>query len=266
MQTTIRAPRRSSFSASTAVATLIALPVLAACSESRASETTNAIAYAAPMRIGDGTARTYVVRDARGVPTSLGVEVTESALRNLPDTAVFLNLPFPKEAGSQYTFNMLHWNPAGHMPDHVYTVPHFDFHFYMAEEDDVMAIAGGPDPVVAESRYVPKDYMSPGNEAIAGMGVHWVDGTSGEFNGKTFDQTFIWGFHRGQLLFLEPMITKAFLESTTSSFTMELKQPKTVQRTGLYPKRYSIRHDTVARVYRITLDELTARRGKRDEG
>jgi hypothetical protein len=54
------------------------------------------------------------------------------------------------------------------------------------------------------------------------------------------------------------MITKAFLEST-SSFTMELKQPELVQRPGLYPKRYSIRHDTVAKVYRITLDELTPR-------
>jgi len=258
MQTTIRASRRSSLSAYTAVATLIALPVLGACSESSASETKNSIAYAAPMRIGDGTVRTYVVRDSRGVPTSLGVELTESALRNLPATPVFLNLPFPKEAGSQYTFNMLHWNPAGHMPDHVYTVPHFDFHFYMAEEHTVMAIAGGPDSVVASSHYVPRDYIAPGNEAIPGMGVHWVDGTSGEFNGRTFDQTFIWGFHRGQLVFIEPMITKAFLEST-SSFTMELKQPESVQRAGLYPKRYSIRHDTAAKVYRITLDALTPR-------
>ena len=257
MQTTVRA-RRPSVTAHAVVASLIVLPVLAACSESSASETKNAIAYAVPMRIGDGTARTYVVRDSRGVPTSLGVEVTESALRNLPATPVFLNLPFPKEAGSQYTFNMLHWNPAGHMPNHVYTVPHFDFHFYMANEDTVMAIAGGPDSVVANSRFVPRDYMAPGNEAIQGMGVHWVDGTSGEFNGRTFDQTFIWGFHRGQLVFIEPMITKAFLEST-SSFTMELKQPELVQRPGLYPKRYSIRHDTVAKVYRITLDELTAR-------
>jgi hypothetical protein len=258
MQTTARALRGPSFTGHAIVATLVVLPVIAACSESSASETKSAIAYAAPMRIGDGTARTYVVRDSRGVPTSLGVELSESALRNLPATPVFLNLPFPKEAGSQYTFNMLHWNPAGHMPNHVYTVPHFDFHFYMANEDDVMAIAGGPDSVVANSHFVPRDYIAPGNEAIQGMGVHWVDATSGEFNGKTFDQTFIWGFSRGELLFIEPMITKAFLEST-SSFTTELKQPATVQRAGLYPKRYSIRHDTVAKVYRITLDELTSR-------
>jgi hypothetical protein len=90
------------------------------------------------------------------------------------------------------------------------------------------------------------------------MGVHWVDRKSGEFNGKAFDQTFIWGFHRGKLQFIEPMITKAFLESTTS-FTEELKQPESVQRPGLYPKRYSIRHDTALKVYRITLDELTPR-------
>jgi hypothetical protein len=54
------------------------------------------------------------------------------------------------------------------------------------------------------------------------------------------------------------MITKAFLEST-SSFTTELKQPESVQRSGLYPKRYSIRHDAAAKVYRISLDELTQR-------
>ena len=259
MHITTRAARRPSFSGYAAIATLIVLPVIAGCSESSASETKNAIAYAAPARIGDGTVRTYVVRDSRGIPTALGVELSESALRNLPATPVSLHLPFPKEAGSQYTFNMFDWNPAGHAPNHVYTVPHFDFHFYVADETDVMAISGGSDPVVADSRFVPNDYIAPGNEAIPSMGVHWVDRKSGEFNGKAFDQTFIWGFHRGQLLFIEPMITKAFLESTTSSFTTELRQPESVQHAGLYPKRYSIRHDTAAKVYRITLDDLTPR-------
>ena len=263
MQTTIRAAQRPSITAHAVVATLIVLPVLAACSESIAGETKNAIVYAAAMRIGDGTVRTYVVRDSSGVPTSLGVELSESALSNLPATMTTLHLPFPKEVGdNQYTFAMFDWNPAGHAPSHVYTIPHFDFHFYMANEDDVMAISGGPDPVVAESRFVPKNYISPGNEAVPAMGVHWVDATSGEFNGRTFDQTFIWGFSRGQILFIEPMVTKAFLEST-SSFSVELKQPESVQRTGLYPKRYSIRHDTAAKVYRITLDELTPRVSQR---
>ena len=258
MQNTARARRGPSFTGHAIVATLVVVPVIAACSESIAGETKSGITYAARTPIGDGTVRTYVVRDSRGVPTSVGVELSESALRGLPTARTMLHLPFPKEAGDQYTFAMFDWNPAGHVPDHVYTIPHFDFHFYMAKQDDVMAISGGPDPVVAESRFVPKDYISPGNEAFPAMGVHWVDATSGEFNGKTFDQTFIWGFSRGQLLFIEPMITKAFLEST-SSFTTELRQPESVQRAGLYPKRYSIRHDTAAKVYRITLDDLTPR-------
>lgn len=259
MPVTARAGRRPSFTRHAIVATLLVLPVIAACNESIASETNGSIAYAAPMRLGDGTARTYVVLDSRGVPTSLGIELSESTLRGLPATQTMLHLPLPKEAANtQYRFAMFDWNPAGHVPEHVYTIPHFDFHFYMAEQADVMKIAGGPDPVVAESRFVPKDYISPGNEAVPAMGVHWVDATSGEFNGKTFDQTFIWGFSGGQLLFVEPMITKAFLESTPS-FTTELKQPESVQRAGLYPRRYSIRHDAAAKVYRISIDELTPR-------
>ena len=59
------------------------LPVLSACSESSASETKSGITYAARTPIGDGTVRTYVVRDSRGVPTSVGVELSESALRGL---------------------------------------------------------------------------------------------------------------------------------------------------------------------------------------
>jgi hypothetical protein len=250
--------RHMSRSSHAILATFVALPIFAACNESTASDAKSSVVYAAASRLGEGTVRTYVVRDAAGVPSSIGIELSEAALRGLPATTTTLHLPFPKEAGTQYTFAMFDWNPAGHEPDHVYTIPHFDFHFYMAKEQDVMAIPGGPDPVVAESRFVPEDYISPGNAAVPGMGVHWVDATSGEFNGKTFDQTFIWGFDRGQILFIEPMITKAFLESTTT-FTTALKQPESVQRAGLYPKRYSIRHDTTAKVYRIALDELTRR-------
>ena len=258
MHKTTRA-RRWSRNAHAILATILALPVAAACNDSFASDAKRSIAYAAATRIGDGTVRTYVVRDAGGVPSSIGIELSEAALRGLPQTPVTLHLPFPKEAGeTQYTFAMFDWNPAGHEPAHVYTLPHFDFHFYMASESDVMAIAGGPDPVVAESTFVPRDYISPGNTAVPAMGVHWVDASSGEFNGKTFDQSVLWGFDHGQLLFIEPMITKAFLESTTT-FSTELKQPESVQRAGLYPRQYSIRYDSAAKVYRISLDRLTPR-------
>ena len=254
-----RRPTRRTSRLLASLATLSALAVITACRDSVASEARSSISYAPAVNIGEGTVRTYVVSDSRGTPTSLGVELSESALRGLPNTPRMLHLPFPKEADdTQYTFMMFDWNPAGHEPEHVYTIPHFDFHFYMGEEAEVVKISGGPDPVLPDARFVPADYISPGNAAVPGMGVHWVDRTAGELNGRTFDQTFIYGFTGGKLLFVEPMITKAFLESNTS-FTTELKVPAEVQRPGFYPKRYSIRHDTTAKVYRISIDELTRR-------
>ena len=102
MQTTAHARRPPLFTRHAVVAALILLPAvpLAGGSQSIPSETKYAIAYtgvavrllfwslnqqamAAPMRLGDGTGRTYVVHTRPGVPTSLGVELSESALRGL---------------------------------------------------------------------------------------------------------------------------------------------------------------------------------------
>jgi len=259
MQTTACTRRGPSFTAKATVATLIAVPAIAAYSVLPATETKSAVTYAAPTPFGDGTVRTYVVRDSRGAPTSIGVELSESALQGPPTTKTMLHIPFPKEADdTQYTFVMFDWNPAGHVPDHVYTVPHFDFHFYMTKQDDVMAIQAGPDPIVAESRFVPKNYISPGNESFPAMGVHPVDATSGEFNGKTFDQTFIWGFSRGQIQFIEPMITKAFLE-TKPDFRAPIAIPARHAAPGYYPTEYRVYWKPETKEYRVALSGLVRR-------
>lgn len=38
----------------------------------------------------------------------------------------------------------LNWEPSGHPTEGVYTIPHFDFHFYMISEEEVMNITGAP--------------------------------------------------------------------------------------------------------------------------
>ena len=215
--------------------------------------------YSSPAQLGNGTVKTYVTRSTSGAIVSLGVEISESALEGLGSEPQMLHLPFPKEsASSQYTFMMIGWNPRGHEPENIYTLPHFDFHFAITPEEEMAKIAGGPDPIVPEAKFIPTDYISPGNVAIPGMGVHWVDRTAGELNGKTFDQTFLWGYTGGKLIFVEPMITKAFLE-TRPNFSVQLKQPQAFQRRGLYPQRYSIRYDAEDRVYRVSIDELASR-------
>ncbi len=89
------------------------------------------------------------------------------------------------------------------------------------------------------------------------MGVHWVDSVAGELNGRPFDQTLLYGFTGGKMIFVEPMITKAFLESRPN-FSAAVKLPQAFQRAGRYPHRDGIRYDAAARVYRISMDELTA--------
>ena len=49
--------------------------------------------------------------------------------------------------------------------------------------------------------------------------------TAPEFIGKPFTVTYIYGFYHGNMTFVEPMITKAFLE-THPDFTLPIKQPQ----------------------------------------
>ena len=114
MQTTAHARRLPLFTRQAVVAALIGLPVLplAGGTQSIPNETKYAIAYtgvgvrllfwslnqkamAAAMRLGDGIARTDVVRARPGVPTSLGVELSESALRRLTSQAAVASPTVP---------------------------------------------------------------------------------------------------------------------------------------------------------------------------
>jgi hypothetical protein len=215
--------------------------------------------YGEPVAFGAGSARTYLVQDAAGAPLSLGIELSERVLADLPHEMLVTPLAFPGAAGiTQYTFAMLDWMPHGHEPEGGYTLPHFDFHFHMTPQVRVEAIPGGPDPVVIDPALVPENFISPGNMAIPGMGVHWVDASASELNGERFTQTFLYGASGGELTFLEPMVTLDFL-AQQPDFSAPVPQPRAVQRDGYYPQRYSVRYLPDERVLRISLDELTHR-------
>ncbi|MEP7346360.1 MAG: hypothetical protein ABI877_13910, partial [Gemmatimonadaceae bacterium] len=100
--------------------------------------------------------------------------------------------------------------------------------------------------------------------AVPMMGVHWLDPQSGELqmppNNKTFTSTFIYGSYNGKFIFLEPMITKAFIEShkgKAQGFSAPVPTAQRVARAGLYPNAYSISYNASAKEYRIALDGLT---------
>jgi hypothetical protein len=214
--------------------------------------------YGQSMAVGNGSVRTYVtVQD--GKQTELGVALSEAALTGLPDQMLMLHLQFPAEAaGMPYTFMMFGWNPQGHVPAPIYTLPHFDFHFYLLPEREVLKVPGGPDPIIPESNLVPAGHIAPGNVAVPAMGVHWIDSSAPELNGQLFDKTMIFGFTAGRQAFIEPMITKAFLESKPD-YATAVAQPERFTIPGLYPTRYSIKYEASSKEYRIAINSFVQR-------
>lgn len=99
--------------------------------------------------------------------------------------------------------------------------------------------------------------MPPGT-GVSGMGAHWIDPVSHEFHGHDFTHTFIWGSYDGRFIFIEPMITKAFLESKPQ-VSVPLKLPTEYERSGYYPTSYAIRYDATTRAYTVALEGLTLR-------
>ncbi len=214
----------------------------------------------APVTIGNGTARTFAVPKQNGEAASIGIELTATALDALPTTMTEWMLALPAGAAvAPWDHVAIDWNPQGHPPLDIYGVPHFDFHFYQVAPSEQTTIAGGPDTTMVPPADVPPDYASQ-VVSVPMMGVHWVDTSAAEFHGHPFDKTFIYGFYRGKMMFVEPMITRALLASHPD-VTAFIKQPRAFQRAGLYPGAYGVHYDPENQTIRITLDSLVNQPG-----
>ena len=248
---------------------------LGACQRASAADAPDPrTSYGDPVAVGRGTARTYVTtRD--GVAAEVGVALSEAALSGLPDahgaggvhahghTTFEHVLQLPAGSATPFRHVLLNWNPGGHEPPGIYDTPHFDFHFYAIDNAERLAIdPADPDYQRKAERkppaeLIPQGYVMPAPLAFARMGVHWVDPKSPELNGKPFTSTFIYGSWDGKVIFAEPMITKAYLE-TKPQFSAALPLPARAQGGG-YPTRYSVRWDAATKEFRITLTGFTPR-------
>jgi hypothetical protein len=220
--------------------------------------------------MGNGTVRSFVTYGKDGKPSSLGVTFSESALSGLPEKLP-LGMPMweyalalPPEARSTgFDHISLDWSPQGHEPNGIYTKPHFDVHFYLtsrAERKKITfqgadKIAGARKPA---AKFFPSGYILPPDTAIPNMGAHAIDATAPELNGKDFTHTFVYGYYNGQVNFIEPMISKAFLE-TRPNVTIPIKAPAAYSKRGYYPTSYSMKYDAVRQEYTVSLDGLMLR-------
>jgi hypothetical protein len=235
--------------------------------------------YGQSAMIGGGSVQTYAMlgtsKDAatgRKPPVEMGVEIPRGTLFGLPNEGAVAVLDFPIQArDTAVSYMMLDWNPQGHEPAGIYDLPHFDFHFYMQDIEDVMAIRPGScsglncddfamamKPVPAQ--FAPQGYINVGS-VVPFMGNHLIDPTSPEFNGKKFTRTFLYGAYDGKLTFLEPMITIDSIVQTPASAPQcsDIKQPQQFAQSAYYPRKYCTAYDANRLVYKVYVTDFVYR-------
>jgi hypothetical protein len=225
--------------------------------------------YGTPVKVGNGMARAYIVLN-HGVPSELGIALSERALQGLPaPTGGFPDshswvLDMPAQNPTQYQVIELDWNPVGHPPPMVYTVPHFDFHFYTISLAERNAIVPGPDFGTKATNLPPVQYRPAGYVGdmmgVPMMGMHWLDPANPEFHGLPFTSTFIYGSWDGHFIFAEPMVTRAYLESKPDTMGT-ISVPTAFEEAGYHPTAYRVTYDARAKEFRVAITGLTEHSG-----
>ncbi len=249
-------------------AVIVGMGVLAAAcsSDSIGAGSEPATQYGAAVAVGNGTARSYEVVQ-NGSPTELGVALSQGALDSLPMTPKMggyeYQLPLPAGNLTQYQIIGLNWNPTGHPPSMVYTVPHFDFHFYMISPAERSAIDPSDPAFATKAANLPTANFSltgyvadPPANAVPHMGLHWTDSNSGEFHGQPFTRTYVLGSWNGQFIFVEPMVTRAYL-LTHPDEVVPVGSASQRAISGYYPTGYRVSWDAAATEWHVAISGLT---------
>jgi hypothetical protein len=203
------------------------------------------------VSVHDGKSWSWIHVDKNNTPLELGISINEAALNSVPvgegggddhhnmDNNLFVALPAKAKEVTPFKTIMLNWNPSGHEPNQIYTLPHFDIHFFMANEQQVMGMTE-MGKILSEpaAEYLPQQHMA--GAPVPQMGLHWIDVTSPELQpGNTFTQTFIYGSYDSKVMFYEPMITLDFLKNT-AHFERSIPQPAKFQQAGYYPTKMKV--------------------------
>ena len=212
---------------------------------------------------GGDSIRCWYKTDLNGNLASIGVSFKQSAfamLETQPDS-MFTMILMPNAINHSVTsWDIDHievdWSSNGDTPPSVYTIPHLDVHFFAVDTVTQMGIAGGKDLLTANmgSTYLPPDYKLD-QFSEAGMGVHAFDTSGKEFHGQAFDHTLIYGYSFAKMYFIEPSVSKAYLDYPTN-FSADIKQPQAFKFHGSYPTKYYIRYDSNTNEFQISIDNF----------
>lgn len=215
-----------------------------------------------------GDLRTYATMAPTGELSSLGVYMDAEALAVFNEDPLNAHLHLPAVDTHQFTFVGFHYARTGHPPEGIYDVPHFDVHFYTIPEETVERIVTQPATYSIPDAQMPADYQripavdtdedgEPDTPIVEKeMGEHVVDPTSPEFQeGGTFTHSMIYGAYdadgdgTGQITFVEPMVTLAFLKDLNGEVATGIKTPDEFATADEYPTRYVLEKGIHGGVY-----------------
>ena len=222
--------------------------------------------YGPVFQMGNGHIRSWInIRRSDDKPLAIGLEMTDNSLSGLStdpndfEGNTFM-LPLHQKAKTVTPFDhlMVNWNPNGHEPPHIYDLPHFDIHFYKIPVEEQMMITGAP-TAPPPAGYLPASYVIQGG-IVPQMGTHWLDPASPELPPTlaTFTHTFIYGSNNGAVVFVEPMITRAYFASG-ASVTKAYPQPIHFAPSSNYPTVYKIWKDESNNRHYTALTNFVAR-------
>jgi hypothetical protein len=226
--------------------TIMSLSVAAGCAPTTTTGATGTTKVAGETKkMFDQDVSTWATLDDKKVVTEFGVTIPVKSIENAPTAAdsqptrVILQAPAEVQKNTFINLITLDYNPHGHEPVNIYTIPHYDFHAYSLTEAEINAI-DCKDETLPAAEVLPKSYMflpPPKGQCVPTMGFHASDVTSGELkseNPDKFTKTMIIGYYKGIQDFVEPMITKDYLLEK-KDFTMTVGKPSKLGKATMYP-------------------------------
>ncbi len=197
---------------------------------------------------------TWARLDADDSPVEVGVTVAHGILRQPPamlgsgPAGAIAVVDFPREVQSSSILNHfeMHWEEHGHTPP-PFMLPHFDLHFYAIPSRQVAGIGAADTAAPAPSR-LPAGYVYGGPEAfVPQMGGHAL--STADLGGP-FTAVLIMGYYQGDMIFVEPMVTRQLFEEKRD-FAFAIPMPAEVGARTWYPGRFDARYDFQTDTYEL---------------
>jgi len=190
---------------------------------------------------------TWAVVSADNQVLAVGVTFSQKLAKDMPDdgdgpAGAFASLEFPAIVQETTFFNHLEIQPEphGHISPPgsngtVYSVPHFDFHFYSIAEEEVLSIPA-KNPPLPPAYEIPAGYL-PAGPSLAEMGRH--SSPRSVLSMEKLTAVMVLGYlpDGSQVHFLEPMVSQEVLLSE-QDFSLDVPMLTTFGREMLYPTQF----------------------------